>query len=382
MLKTLIIDRDPLTHQVLSTFLPPTGRILKTTLGHEGLALIRRHRPQLIFLGSNITEGASLELLSQIHNEVPDLPIFFMHQQPDHRLAVKVLRAGAYYFLQKPEDFHELPHLLHIYLRRILEKTPSLGEEEQRVFEEIVGGSSPCRKMKEDIRRFASMDVAVLILGESGTGKELVARTLHRLSSRKTAPFVAVNCGAVPFTLFESELFGCRRGAYTGAVNRQGYFERSRGGTLFLDEIAEISSAGQAKLLRVLDEKVIFPLGSCDSHSVDTRILTATNRPLQNRIKNGRFRMDLLFRINTATITVPPLRKRKEDIPLLSDHFLRTMTYSDKNTKISVNALEKLSNHDWPGNIRELKNVVERAAIRCSGPVIRPHNIDFFNLTP
>ena len=258
----------------------------------------------------------------------------------------------------------------------------SLKLEDQEPFKEIIGNSSACKKMKKDIRRLAPLEVPVLIQGESGTGKELVAQALHRFSNRKNAPFMPINCGALPLALFESELFGCSKGAYTGATNRKGYFEKSCGGTIFLDEVTEICLSGQVKLLRVLEEKKITPLGSCNSVAVDIRILTATNHSLSERIANGQFRMDLLFRINTVVITVPPLRKRREDISLLSEHFLKKINSSTTHKKISINALEKLSRHDWPGNIRELRNVIERASINCLGSTIRPHHIEFFNLKP
>ena len=342
--------------------------------------MVDKHNPQLIFLGSNTAEDMGLEVLEKIQKGMPRHLIFYMHPAPDHHLAIKVLKAGAYYLLHKPNDFPELAHQLGIHLRYLLVDTPSLEGEEQKLLQNIIGNSSACKKIKQDIRHLAPLDVTVLIQGESGTGKDLVAKALHDLSKRKNSPFIPVNCGALPLALFESEFFGSCRGAYTGATNRKGYFEKSRGGTLFLDEIAEIRPAGQVKLLRVLEEKRVTPLGSSESIPVDTRILTATNCSLSEKIKQRQLRIDFLFRINTATITVPPLRKRREDILPLSEHFLKRMTFLPIQKNISIDALEKLNRHDWPGNIRELRNVVESASIRCPDLTIQPHHIEFFNL--
>lgn len=239
---------------------------------------------------------------------------------------------------------------------------------------EIIGESSPIKKLFELIYKVAATDATVLILGESGTGKELVARSIHNLSHRKSKPYIAQFCGSIPDTLLESELFGYKKGAFTGAVaDKKGLFEVANGGSFFLDEIADISPALQAKLLRVIQNKEIIRLGDTKPIKVDVRIITATNKDLKQLVSENKFREDLFYRLNVFPIEIPPLRERRSDITLLAKHFIKK--YFDKELSISPEALKKLENFHWPGNVRQLENVIQRALILCESNVIKPEHI-------
>lgn len=239
---------------------------------------------------------------------------------------------------------------------------------------EIIGASSPIKKLFQLIHKVAVTDATVLILGESGTGKELVARSIHNLSQRKNKPYIAQFCGSIPDTLLESELFGYKKGAFTGATtDKKGLFEVANGGTFFLDEIADISSALQAKLLRVLQNKEIIRLGDTQPIKIDVRIIAATNKDLKQLVEENKFREDLFYRLNVFPIEIPPLRERRDDIPLLVNHFIKK--YSNKNISVTPAAMKKLQNFYWPGNIRQLENVIQRALILCDTNTLQPEHI-------
>jgi two-component system response regulator HydG len=288
--------------------------------------------------------------------------------------AVKAMKDGAYDFLTKPFRREQLLKLIDKALERreLIEKNKVLQQRLDDLLRQgaIIGGSPAFRRMMMLVEQVASSSATVLILGESGSGKEGVAKTIHQRSARKTGPFVAVNCASLPETLLESELFGYERGAFTGAAGRkEGRFELADGGTLFLDEIGDLSPVTQPKILRVLQEGEFERLGGTRTIRVDVRIVAATNQDLSQMVKDKRFREDLFYRLNVITIHVPPLRERREDIPLLAQHFLRI--YAAKNNRrldgLTDNALKQLEAYAWPGNVRELENVIERGVVLARG---------------
>jgi DNA-binding NtrC family response regulator len=314
-----------------------------------------------------------LELVRQIHDLQPDLPCIVITGYGSAEASVDALRAGAFWYLEKPFDQASLD-----VVRRLVDQAIEHGrlKAENRLlqrqlrtryrFENIVGTSAALRQALEIVEKVADTDSTVLVTGESGTGKELFARALHYNSRRADRPLVTVNCGAIPEELLESELFGHVRGAFTNAVShRQGRFALAHGGTIFLDEIGDMSPNLQVKLLRVLQERSFEPVGSSKSVAVDVRVVAATNQDLKTAIREKRFREDLFYRLNVIPIEVPPLRERREDVPLLLHHFLETMNVEKARAVkgFGAAALERLLAHEWPGNVRELENLVERLVI-------------------
>ena len=298
------------------------------------------------------------------------------------KTAVEALKAGAFDYLTKPLDIEELKILIdkamdHYHLRaENLVLKERLGDRFD--FSRIIAASPKMKTLLETLAMVAPSDATVLIMGESGTGKEVIANAIHHNSPRAGEPFIKVSCAALPETLLESELFGHEKGAFTGAVaRREGRFQLAHRGTIFLDEVGEMSPALQTKLLRVLQEKEFEPLGSTRTVKVDIRVIAATNRDLEKEVKEGRFREDLYYRLNVVPLVLPPLRERREDIPLLADHFLAI--FREKNRKpitaISGKALDLLVRYDWPGNVRELENVIERAVILARDEVLVPADL-------
>jgi two-component system response regulator HydG len=293
--------------------------------------------------------------------------------------AVEALKSGAYDYLIKPLDIEELKILVAKALRfcQLEQENVYLKERlnDRFDFSKILGRSPAMNSLFETMALVAPSEATVLIVGDSGTGKELIASAVHQNSPRKDRPLIKVNCAALPETLLESELFGHEKGSFTGAIARkQGRFQLAHNSSIFLDEIAEMAPATQAKILRVLQEREFEPVGSSQTFKVDTRIIAATNKNLEEEIKTGRFREDLYYRINVVTLVVPPMRERREDIPLLADFFLKQ--YAEKNNRplkgFTPRAVDLLMRYDWPGNVRELENVVERAVIMARGDMITP----------
>ena len=296
----------------------------------------------------------------------------------DTDLVVEAIKAGADEFIVKPYRSRDLM----LTIRKHLTARGPRGEASRSPAPEtadlLVGDSAGLRTIRNQIRSYAAADETVLITGESGTGKEVVARALHRASPRAAGPFHVVNCGAVPETLFESEMFGSDRGAFTGATTRPGFFESSDGGTLFLDEIGELSPPQQVKILRVLEDKKITRLGSNRAASVDVRLVAATNRDLRLSLRSGAFRSDLYYRLNVLRISIPPLRERREDIPSLCFLFLRELRGRNGTDRyLAPASFRKLMNYSWPGNVRELKNVISRAYTLCGEEKIGQEYIQF-----
>ncbi len=318
-------------------------------------------------------DGSGLEVLEAARRRDPDTQVIVVTAYATTERAVAAMRAGAYDYVQKPFENQALLATLEKALeRRALEsENRTLREALERRWQEgdLIGRSAAMDRVRELVRRVADSPVNVLITGESGTGKELVARALHHRSGRSSEPFVAINCGALPEPLMESELFGHERGAFTGADrSKAGLVRTAAGGTLFLDEVGELPPALQVKLLRVIQERKVRPVGGTVEYDVDVRIVAATNRDLEAEVAEGRFRRDLFYRLNVVRIHLPPLRERLEDVPLLAEHFLRKHgALQGKRVTFSAEALAWLGGRSYPGNVRELENLVERAVALCRG---------------
>jgi two-component system response regulator HydG len=339
-------------------------------------------------------EDGALALLHRIRTIAPDTVVVIWSEQPTVNFTVRVMRSGALDVLKKSADEVEIRSVVeraiaHGALAREVRRLR--GEVERaRGLGEVIGESALMRQLLQMIDRVAASDATVLIVGESGTGKELLARTIHRVGPRADGPFVAFDCSALAPSLIEAELFGHEKGAFTGAARaRRGLFREAHGGTIFLDEIGDIDASVQNKLLRVLQEREIKPVGGDRPVSIDVRVVAATNKDLRALVARGQFREDLYWRLAVVPIQVPPLRERKEDIPLLAAHILARRRGAAKSfaggearypTQITAKALSRLASYRWPGNIRELENVLSRAAILCDGEMIRSHDLDLVGL--
>ena len=367
----LVIDDEPATLKVMQANLSREGFAVITALdGAAALELLEKERIDVIIADYMMPNLDGLTLLERLREQGIDIPTIIITAHGSIEHAVKAMQLGALTYLTKPINYDELL----LVLNRCLEQT-ALKQEIHRLrqevelrysFSNIIGKSHKMQEIFELIEDLANTDATILIYGETGTGKELIAKAIHYNSSRRDGPFVRVNCAALPENLLESELFGHERGAFTGAIKtRIGRFEEADSGTIFLDEVGDIPMATQAKLLRVLQEKTFERLGSNQSIQVDVRVISATNKDLQEAISRGEFREDLFYRLNVVVIHVPPLRDRMDDLPLLAVHFTRL--YAEKFKKdiecITPEAIQTLFNYRWPGNIRELENVIERAVI-------------------
>jgi len=350
--------------------------------GEEALSRLNREDFELVILDLKLPRMSGMDVLTNLKRTHPDMTVIMVTAHGSRSVALEAISKGAYDYFSKPFDVNEM----RIIVRRALEKT-RLQHEVRHLREEvgekgdlrnIVGKSKGMGEVFEIVRTVVDNDVTVLITGESGTGKELIAEAIHYNSPRRAHPFVKVNCAAIPETLMESELFGYERGAFTGATKRKpGKFEVASGGTLLLDEIGDMSPGTQSKLLRVLEEQEFERVGGVAPIRVDVRILASTNRDLSQAVREGRFREDLFFRINVLPIHIPPVRERREDVPLLVEHFLRLfqVRYHKKIEKISEEAMDLLVNHSWPGNVRELENALQRAVLLTRDSVIRGWNL-------
>ncbi len=336
------------------------------------LEIVRRHRVQVVLTDLMMPGTTGIELLRALKEVSPDTEVVLMTAYGTVETAVQAMREGAYDFVEKPLKRMSIVKSVRKAAERhsLVAENRSLRQEIRLLkHRDIVGQSPALRRVLDVATQAAPSTATVLILGESGTGKELLARYIHSKSARANGPFVAVNCAAIPETILEAELFGHERGAFTGATGRrEGRFARARGGTLFLDEIGELSQAVQVKLLRVLQEGEYEPVGG-RTEKADARIVAATNRDLLAEVEAGRFREDLYYRLNVIAITAPPLRARREDIPLIVDHFLGVYCKKNGRARLGVapEVLHKLADYSWPGNVRELENVIERAAVLCRG---------------
>jgi len=363
----LIVDDEASLRDFLSIVFEEEGCRVETaaTLADAHAALQKRE-PDLVLCDLMLPDGSGLDLLRDIKAQNPSIPIVMITAHTSTKSAVEALKAGAHDYIAKPFDIDELKIIVSKAVERKELEDENLhlrtALEERHTFANIIGKSAKMQEIFGIVQRIARATSTVLISGESGTGKELIARAIHYNSGRR-GKFVGINCGAMPETLLESELFGHERGAFTGAIReKRGLFHEAERGTIFLDEIGETTLSVQIKLLRVLQDRVVRRVGSNVETQVDVRVIAATNRDLGESIRNGNFREDLFYRINVIPIALPPLRQRKEDIPLLVDHFIakfsRQLDVPQK--RISSDAMRLIEKYHWPGNVRELENVVER----------------------
>jgi two-component system response regulator AtoC len=373
MSRILIIDDEPKMTMMISSSLDEAGYTAETAAsGQEAMDKLLKTAYDLVVTDIRLPAPDGLEILDWISENHPETIVIMMTAFAEVKTAVEALRKGAADYLIKPFPLEELTLQIKRLLRqRHTEQLKELREKDydNLAYDELIGRAPTTKEFLDLIKKVAVTDTTVLITGESGSGKELAARMIHNLSPRKNKPFIAVNCAALTETLLESELFGHEKGAFTGAVARKpGRFELADGGSIFLDEIGEMSPALQAKLLRVLEERRMVRVGGVDVIDTDIRLITATNRNLKNMIKERTFREDLYFRINIFPIAIPPLRERREDIPLLTRYFLEKKNFPHPGLDGEV--MELLKSYHWPGNIRELKNILDRAIILSGGEPI------------
>jgi len=380
--QVLVVDDEENIRLFLHTLLQKKGYSVRTAeTAEQALTLLRQEPADFVLTDVKMPGMSGIDLCRELRGQWPELVVVVMSAYGSVEQALEAVRVGAYDYVSKPFKQEEVLFAL------------AKAEEHERLMREnralraaaieghtpdLLGKSPAIERVLRLIGKVADYRTTVLIQGESGTGKELVARALHRQSSRRDKPFVAINCGAIPETLMESELFGHKRGAFTDAhSDKQGIFQEAHGGTLFLDEIGELSLPLQVKLLRVLQESVVRPLGSNKDLAVDVRVVAATVRDLAREVSEGRFREDLYYRLNVLQIVVPPLRERTDDVPLLIDHFIarNNARLGTHIRGIDPRAKRLLLEYHWPGNVRELENLIERAAVLCEGDVLVPEDM-------
>ena len=376
--RILVVDDEESIRFTLKKALEREGYgVVLAKDGEEGVRMALKVSVDLALLDVRLPRLDGLEALARIKEARPSLPVIMMTAYGTLPIAIEAMKRGAYDYITKPFDVEELSLLIGraFEVQALAEEVSRLREglKEQFDFGGVVGQSQGMQEVFKLVGKVAQSDITVLILGESGTGKELIARAIHYHSRRLGRPFVAVNCAAIPKELLESELFGHEKGAFTGATSlKRGKFELAEGGTVFLDEVGDMDLSLQAKILRVLQEHEIERVGGEGPIPVDVRIIAASNQDLKVAVERKAFREDLFYRLNVVTIPLPPLRERKEDIPLLVDHFLKQYAkgQGEEPKVLSQEALELLYQHDWPGNVRELENVVKRACVLASTPLI------------
>jgi len=381
--RILIVDDEKNIRNILTKLLTDEQYTVQAAPSAEhALGLLDSFEPDLILMDQQMPGMNGIEATSLIKEKRPEMTVIILTAHASIELAVEAIKKGAYDYLSKPFDNDELL----IIIRRALERkllTTEISKlkkelQEKYSFKNIIGVSSKMQWVFDQINRVCDTNATVLIQGESGTGKELVARAIHYHSQRKNKPFVAINCGAIPLNLFESELFGFEKGSFTDAKEtKNGKIQQAESGSLFLDEIGELSLDAQVKLLRVLDERKITRIGGRTSIPVDVRFITATNKNLQEEVSRGKFRLDLFYRLNVFTITIPPLRERREDIPLLAEHFIQkhNAQLGLDIRGISKSAMKGFQDYDWPGNVRDLENALQSAMIQAQGDLINLDNL-------
>jgi two-component system response regulator HydG len=379
----LIVDDQAPAREILSRYLQEIDyRALTAESVAEAQQILEAESVDAVLVDLRMPGADGLQGLRQFRSRDPQLPVILVTAHATVESAVSAMKLGAFDYLRKPIEFEELEIVVGRALehRRLVEENRKLRAviADRYRLENLIGKSHAIQALFELIRKVGPADVPVLITGQSGTGKDLVARALHGQSSRAQRTFLSVNCAAVPENLLESELFGHERGAFSGAVrSRVGYFREADGGTLFLDEIADMSPGQQARLLRVLESGEVIPVGSEHAMHVDVRVIAATNADLESLVQQGRFREDLLFRIDTVHIQLPTLAERREDIPLLAAHFLERagLTAGVRAPRLGAEAMRCLLAHSWPGNVRELAHAIEHAVLVADGEEIRPQDL-------
>jgi DNA-binding NtrC family response regulator len=392
MAKILIVDDEPAVREALGIGLSEGGHEIEavgTAADALHAAMDDPSRFDVVLLDLRLPDRHGLDVLSEMRERGNETPVIIISADTEMSSTVRAMRDGAFDYVSKPIDLDALEALIERAIRLSSRSSPVVelpsttpAPPETGAAVELVGNSSALREVFKTLGLLSASRATVLIRGESGTGKELAARALHTFSRGKadSAPFVAVNCAALPGTLIESELFGYKRGAFTGADrDRAGKLEAAGEGTLFLDEVGEVPLETQVKLLRILQERQYERLGETESRAFRARVVAATHRDLESLVRDGRFREDLYFRLNVATVTLPPLRERRDDIPLISERLLAQISREvGRMLKgVSAAAIDRLRMHDWPGNVRELRNVLTRAAVKCRGTTINAEDLEF-----
>lgn len=368
----LLVDDEPDILDLLAMTLEPMNIACHTASNvAQAQALLEEHTFNLCLTDMRLPDGNGIDLITYIQHHFPNTPVAMITAHGNVESAVHALKSGAFDFVSKPIKINELRNLVRTALQ--------LTEQRDDVLSNLIGESQVMRELRGKIQKLARSQAPVYIRGESGSGKEIVAHSIHKLGARADKPFVPVNCGAIPSELMESEFFGHKKGSFTNAhADKPGLFESAQGGTLFLDEIADLPLNMQVKLLRAIQEKQIRPIGARKEIPIDVRILSATHRDLTALVKSNKFREDLFYRINVIEIYVPPLRERMEDLPLLVERILcrcHTTRATVAKPKLSEAALETLKSYTFPGNVRELENIIERAVTLCENNVIEPYDL-------
>jgi DNA-binding NtrC family response regulator len=386
--KILIVDDEPIMRESLAGWLERDGHHVDTSVsGEDALKKLKKTRYDILLVDIKMEGITGLDVLKHVKESDPDVAVVMITAYGSIATAIEAMKNGAYDYLLKPFD----PDELGIIIDKILKNQAQLREniylktqfKDRTRFESMIGQSRPMQEIFDLIMDVSPRNSTILITGETGTGKGLAAKAIHSNSARCEGPFVVVNCGAIPEHLMESELFGYQKGAFTDAKEtKKGRLEISHGGTLFLDEIGEISMRMQIDLLRVLEDRVFYRVGGTQPLKSDFRVIAATNRNLDDAVKGGIFREDLYYRLNVISFEIPPLRERKEDIPLLAEHFLRRFTQETNKPidRISRGAMDEMMLYEWPGNVRELENAVERAVVVSKNRNIQPEDLPIFRL--
>jgi two-component system response regulator PilR (NtrC family) len=381
----LLVEDEQVLRESLAELLAEEGyEVLQAADGKIAHDIVLDRPVDLVLSDIRMPNMDGLTMLGHLRRIAPQTPVIMLTAYGTVESAVAAMQQGAHDYLLKPVQFDDALLKISKALEfGELSRTQQVITEqlaEGSTFHNLVGTAPSIARLFETVKKLSSVKSSVLIVGESGTGKELFARAIHYNGNTRDKPFVAVNCGAIPGTLIESELFGYRRGAFTGAIrDKVGYFEAANNGTLFLDEISTLPISVQASLLRALEERAVVPVGDTKPRSVDLRVVAASNQDLEKMVSAGTFREDLLFRLNVVTLTLPPLRQRKEDIPLLAHHFLDKYTrqMNKRVSGLSNGVMRALLNHEWRGNVRELENVIERAVIFAEGREVRVEDLPF-----
>lgn len=375
MIRILFIEDDLRTQKVIKTILPADHVVTACTLGKQGLSHIRKDPPDLVLLDLGLPDIDGFTVLEKIFERPQPPPVIILTCSENIPHVVKAVKMGAADYLLKPFKRTELLQAIRKGIRNYHTEHGTGQVSRLTDLDRLIGASPVIHHIKSMIVQYNTRTAPVLITGESGTGKDLAARLIHETSSRKKNPFLALNCSALPPTLIETELFGSEAGAFTGAVSKPGFLERANGGTLFLDEIGDMELLAQSKLLRFLDDMVVTRIGGTTRIEVDVRIIAATNKPLKEMVREKFFREDLYYRLRVLPLGMPPLRDRREDIPLLISFFLKE--FQNHRAGLNGDAMELLLDHPWPGNVRELKSVLERAAVLAENRTIGRKHILF-----
>ena len=383
MSKILIIDDEPGIRTVLSDIIKDENhQVFTGGDGFEGLAVLKEESIDLVILDVWLPNMGGIDVLKEIKKEYPDIEVIMISGHANIDIAVKAVKLGAYDFLEKPLSLDKIINLITNALKlEKLKKENALLKNTILMEDTMIGSSGPMQAIRTRINQSASSNAKILITGGNGTGKELIAREIHRKSNRSTGPFIEVNCAAIPDTLIESELFGHEKGAFTSAVaRRKGKFELAHGGTLFLDEIADMSMSAQAKVLRAIQELKFERIGSEKSITVDVRLITATNKDIAVEVSTGRFREDLFYRLNVVPVHAPSLKDRIDDLEELITYFMKKFKSNNSEIckTISKDGFKLLRNHQWPGNIRELKNFIERINIMTDEEEISAETVKYY----